>query len=292
MCVISYFSIGILQAGGTFSIENFDDTESTYKSTEKTIDEMRRYKQIEAFIDSTKNCEYLYNDEKKTAVLLKCVIKKTRKLFHKKFVRTEKNPYDLGNRETTVSVARCMILSFLNHQKFHNYHLVVSIGSRDHESCIFFRNMDVGMEAIYFNPNYSEKHDGAQYSQIGYHLMTSFGNTIRRIRAYYSPSGNTSGKCSAITWERIFEHVCNGLSPFHDNNLQLEDYNHFTTTYSYRKYHRKIHAVNSSNRLKHHQLWENCDGMLINMDDNDVGEISKRISEVISGFYLQKSKSK
>lgn len=189
------------------------------------------------------NHDYLLNRKSETAVLLLFTVVASERLFLKKWNKKYKNPFDIAKRITTVDVVHKEVVWFLNNEKYKNYELVVSVGSHLHESCVFFRNKHSFWEAVYFNANFSQKTQGVQSSRSAIHLMRSMGKKLVKIESYWSPCHNMKGRCSYHTWKTIHNHLCNGFSPFENDRLNLKDYNHLMTIYSYDKYHKKKRIV-------------------------------------------------
>lgn len=198
---------------------------------------MRELEDIHSFTAPSSKYEYLYNSKCKKAILLKSISRKSQSRFGKKYNKRNKNKYDVGNRIITTESGYQAILRFFKQENFQDFELVVSSGSETHESCLFFRKDGDGFAAIYYNPNYSERHDGVQYSHVVRQLLHKFGRKMKRIQAYHSPCYNVSAQCSALTWEQMMNHLCLGLSPFSNDNLALEEYTHCMTQSAYSNYH-------------------------------------------------------
>lgn len=127
----------------------------------------------------------------------------------------------------------------MNVSRFAHYELVVSVGSYNHESCLFFRKKEGKTEAIYFNPNYSKKTKGVQFNQVAKMVLKIYGSGLSNARSFTSSCSNLKGICCQLTWARVHNFVINGDSPFDDTTLNLVDYNHFSTPHSYVKYSRR-----------------------------------------------------
>lgn len=205
--------------------------DSSYLATEVVINQIRDHRDTRSFLDD--NDEYFLNDAKKTAVVLKYVIRKTTKSFLARSYKQTKIKHNIAKRCTTVSNGIRLIRKFLN--MFPNFDLVVPCGSLSHECCVFFRK-DVKFRAIYFNPNYSNIQNGVESSKIVQEMFNTMRGALVEKRSFYSPCGNVDGECSALTWKMVYNLVCDGSSPFMDNSLHLEDYSHNTTLSSYYRY--------------------------------------------------------
>lgn len=232
--------------------------------------------------------EYLYNDENKTALILKCVNRLSVNQFSKKTIKRAKNKNDKYNRCTTVDVVKNAITLFLNHVDYSCYELVVPVGTVDHECCVFFSKNGNTFQSIYYNPNYSLIHDGVESSALANALLKEMGQNLRSIRSYYSLSGNVDDECSGFVWEEIFNFIKNGNSPFGNDSLNLEDYNHFTTQKTYDRYrYKKTENI----KLKYLRYWKRYDQMLGDIDTTDAIKISNKMSRIISDYYKQKKSS-
>lgn len=181
--------------------------------------------------------EYIYNSKYKKAILLKSISRLSQARFGRKYNKRNKNKYDVGNRIITTESGYQAILRFFKQEDFQDFELVVSAGSETHESCIFIRKDGDGYEAIYYNPNYSDRQDGVQYSHVVRQLFHKFGRKLKRIQAYHSPCFNLRAQCSALTWAEMMNHMSLGLSPFSSNTHVLEDYKHYVTQSAYSAYH-------------------------------------------------------
>lgn len=228
--------------GFNFNSNEFDRNAivSTYEATECVIKQMEANPNTALHNhDGNKYGEFLFNQSTKTAVYLKFVINLAKRRFVCKRNRSYENVHDFAYRTTTTSVGRNAIHYFLNQPQFKGFDLVVPVGSHIHEACLFVRKDGGGMTIIYYNPNYSGKTQGTQYSKVMIELVKSLGQSVTNIKTYYSRYGNPAGKCSVLVWKEIFNHVIDGKSPFRNPNLKLEEYNLLKTTFSAKKYHKK-----------------------------------------------------
>lgn len=207
--------------------------DSSYLATETVINQIRNHPDIHSFMDDYD--EYLINEAKKSAVVLKYVVRKTTKAFLTKSYKQTKIEYDIAKRCTTVSNGIRLIRKFFN--IYPNFDIVVPCGSLSHECCVFFRKDAAGkFRAIYFNPNFSTIQNGVESSKIVKELFVMMRGALVEKRSFYSPCGNVDGECSALTWKKVHDLVCDGSTPFMDHSLHLEDYSHNTTLASYNRY--------------------------------------------------------
>lgn len=216
-----------------FDKEIYKGYDSSYLANEMVMSQIQNHPDIRLL--NNNYIEYLVNDRKKTAVVLKYVVRKTTKSFLQSSYRQTKIKYDFAKRCTTVSNGISIIRAFL---KMHpDFDLAIPCGSLSHECCVFFRKNAAGkFRVIYFNPNYSTIQNGVESSKIVKQLFLAMKGAIIEKRSFYSPCGNVEGECSALTWKKLHDLVCNGWSPFTDNSLNLEDYSHNTTLASYNRY--------------------------------------------------------
>lgn len=140
-------------------------------------------------------------------------------------------------------------------------------------------------DAVYYNPNYSDATQGVESNTINKDILKSFSTTLRSVQAYHSPCGNVRSRCSALTWQELYNHVNNGISPFQNDNLNLEDYRHIMTAYSYNKYHK---AKRSQSPLKYHQTWSRLDQLIRHIDVSDTAEIASKLSNVLVEYFINK----
>lgn len=263
--------------GREFDFDKFNSEENSYKATEEVIEIIRETNGIQSYKHNDAY-EFLFNERYKTAVLLKCAAKFKEEHFTGKRNKRAKNKFDIGNRIISTVSARIEILHFLN-SKYKAYSIVIPIGGWLHEACLFFRNHDNFMHAVYYNPNYSDVTDGVESSKIGNQLLKSFHHRLNCIQAYHSLTGNVESACSAYVWMEIYNHVCNGFTPFGNEDIGLESYNSLLTEHSSKKYRGKI-------ALKHFSIWKNLDSKLRDdLDDQDLLDITYKISNVISDHF-------
>lgn len=249
----------IITNEGEFDMGNFNSFNDTYKAVEELIKEIRTRNHIHSY--KRNGSEFLLNKKHHTAVLLKSVSIRSKRNFERKQNRKTKFKYDVGKRVTTVGVAKGLILHFLNNTRFAKYALAIPIGTTSHEACLVFSTSKNGINAIYYNPNYSESTRGVESSQIATDILQSLSQQLNSCRAYHSDSGNVESMCSALAWIEIFFFVSNGISPFKNSSINLADYRHFTTQYAYDKYHKKL----KQKSLKHYGTWHLMDKRLKNI---------------------------
>lgn len=167
--------------------------DSSYLATETVINQIRNHPDIHSCMDDYD--EYLINEAKKSAVVLKYVVRKTTKAFLTKSYKQTKIEYDIAKRCTTVSNGIRLIRKFFN--IYPNFDIVVPCGSLSHECCVFFRKDAAGkFRAIYFNPNFSTIQNGVESSKIVKELFVMMRGALVEKRSFYSPCGNVDGECS------------------------------------------------------------------------------------------------
>lgn len=269
------------RVGNIFTLANFKDSKQTFVATENTIVEMVKNKNIAEL--SHGNFDFLINANYKSAVLLSFTVVESQSKFLKAWNRKYKNPYDVAKRITSVNVVHKQIVWFLNNTNYKDHTIVVSTGSHLHKSCIFVRNItrnnETCFEAIYFNANFSQKTQGVQFSRTANGLLRKLGKKLVNIQSYYSPCHNRKGRCSYHTWKSIYNHLINGFSPFENVKVNLKDYKHYMTEYSYQKYHKNPHAKKEELKYKN---WMEFDTKLANIGPVDLMNIFKKINNVIS----------
>lgn len=226
--------------------------------------------------------EFIYNEKQKTALLLFLVIKHKSQFFLKKQNRKYKSKHNKGNtaRITTTDNARRAILYFLNHRTFNEFTLAVAVGSYTHEACLFLRKDDDRYKAIYYNPNFSQVTQGVQTSNTANDVLKSLGNKLNQIRSYYSESRNVAGICSFLVWKQIYILLNDGVSPFDNPNIHLENYDRLKTPYTLDK--SKEAKRNKKNlNLKRYPFWKQFDEMLVDFNEDDIDEIDFQFSSII-----------
>lgn len=267
----------------SFDLAKFQENDSSYQATEEVIESIRGRSDIKSY--RAKSIEYLYNEEKKTAIVLKCIARSTTKQFRKRTYKKTEIVFDIANRCTTVSNGAAAIRHFFI--AFPEYDLAISCGSMDHESCVFFRQDGQSkLRAIYYNPNFSEQQEGVQFSKMVKELFVSLRGKLIEKQAFYEDDGNVGGNCSGVTWKKLYELLCDGESPFDDGSLQLEDYRYNTTASSHHRYQQNRKVKNEVKTLKHHDTWEPLDRMLAKVDTLSVFRISVQIATMIAELYI------
>lgn len=219
--------------------------------------------------------------------MLKSISRESQPLFISKRNKRQ-NQYDSAKRITTTLCGKQAIRHFLKEKN--EYTLVVPIGNVRHEACIFFKINNSKLEAIFFNPNYSEIHDGVEYSKIAHSLVTSLG--INKTMSYYAPNGNVDSECCKLTWVEIFNHLIENKNPFKRNDILLENYDRMITQHTYERYHPSKRAQFEENELKFYCLWKKTDEKLrsIDISDTDLIKICRNISQAIANYFSSKPK--
>lgn len=143
---------------------------------------MRQLPNIYSHTQHPSKFEYLYNPTTKKAILLKIISKTSRKLFTRKRNRRSRVQYDTAKRIITTHTGFNEVMSFFREPKFVGYDLVVSCGSLVHDSCLFLRKKDDGIEVVYFNPNRSSVQESVQYSQRVDVFLKQFGRKVLLFR--------------------------------------------------------------------------------------------------------------
>lgn len=255
---------------------------STYKATETVIRQIRKQEGIECYRNKDK-VEFLYSKRFKTAVLLKFVAKISKKQFLRRANKKSKHKYDKKKRITTTLCGKLHIDRFLKNPQFKGYTVVTSVGSIAHETCMFFQMENkCNVDAIFFNPNYSDIHDGVEYSKIAHKLALCFGTNLKKVKAYYSTTGNVEGQCSKHVWESIFNLLCNNENPFQKPDIDLQEYTRCFTEKTYNRYFSK--------KLEYYEIWKNADELLKQNEVNslDLLNINRDIYKVIAQYFTSK----
>lgn len=259
---------------------------STFKATEKVIKEMAQFEGISS--DEISHFSYLVNKEAKTALLLKCVTKQSKKAFQQKRSRQSYNRHDAMRLSTTVSEGKKGINFFLNKPEYAGYTIALSTANYKHECCVFFRKENNQINRIFFNPNYSKTVHGVQRNNIAAALLSSWGKRPAETRAYNADCGNTDGKCVTLVWNEIFKMLCIGISPFDNTKLQLHDFSRCLTDTTRLRYKNGEKIRPLDRNLCNFSLWYKLDNILRNVPDIVRLEAFKIIWTIICDF-LSKS---
>lgn len=292
-----------------FHRHKFEGYKSTYEATENVISQMKAIPKLNIYETDRSHGEFLYNEETKTAVFLKFVINLMKTSFQKNRNKAYKNPFDCASRITTTSVGKQAATHFLNEPRFNGYDLVIPIGSHSHEACLYVQKSDTGISIIYYNPNYSAVTKGVQFNKVSRELIQLFGKKVTSIKSFYSPNGNYAGKCSVLSWEKIFSHVVDGKSPFKNGKLKLEDYTKLATGHSHEKYRNRAlledenqsdsdtgndNESNIDNEYHFNQfdMMKNIDDLLneFETNDDDALTIVGKMDDAITEYFESKKK--
>lgn len=127
---------------------------------------------------------------------------------------------DRFNRIKTVNVGVRSIRYFLNTMK--DYTIVFSIGTFEHDTCLFIRKKENQYESVWFNPTAEKRVKNVEKFLENFNMRACF--------AYNAPDGNRSGQCSGYVW-RAMTSFLRGKSddPFNRNDLLTK--NATTKTY-------------------------------------------------------------
>lgn len=263
------------------NVENFEKVGDTYAAAGMVLKKLDENDNIKFIRHPRESYGYYVNDERKTAMFSKCIARVSTPMFRKRVYRKSKNIYDTSNRISTTGVGKVAITYFMNNELFSDYSLVVDCGSLSHEVCIFFKKINGSLHAIYFNPSFSDIHDGAASSYVVATLLRSFGNAIYSIQAYYSPTGNVASNCAGIAWEEIYNHIWGGVSPFDRDDITLADYSKLCTLHTYQTHWLKN---GPSKPPEYYKMWEDFDGRLANIKTpivlaaitNDISNLTRK----------------
>lgn len=201
-------------------------TGQTFTAVENVVAEMIKIEGVHQITHG--NIDFVVNERLRTAVVLAYVVKDSNREFVKKHGTKSTNNYDIAKRITTVDVVRREAMWFLFNEKYVDYSLAITTGSNVHESCVFLRRINEKYHAIYFNPNYSIKTHGVQYSESSVKFMKSFGKSYEKIESFHAPCHNLSGKCTYQSWQAIYKFIVDGFSPFENTQIKLADSFHDT----------------------------------------------------------------
>lgn len=265
-----------------FDAAHFDSFDSKYAAAESVIDRMKRSRHVSSHL--RRHCEFLYNEQTKTAILLKFVVSLSKSASTAKRNRRNKGPLDIAGRMTTTTVAKNAVVHFLNRPQFQRYDLVVPTGNRLNGAWagVFLRKRDGHTEAIYFNPKWSARTYGPESNRASVQLMKMFGRNLTNVKAFDLNCYRHNR--AAICWQAMFDHVVNGDTPFGNAALHFVDFTHFMTPTQY-----KQHQHKSSGReyvLKHYDMWKKVNDKLAehNPDEHTLGEIIKSMYEIVYRF--------
>lgn len=272
---------GTIHADCVFSVDSFFGMPDSYKAVEKTISEIREMENIRAYTHPKYKDEYLYNTKTKTAVLLKCVSKISKKLFVKKPRKSDENPNDIMNRTITTVSGYISVQNFF--KAFDGYVLCVPSGHKVHETCFFFKKNGEKLDIIFYNPNSSYIQDGTESNNVAKAFVNHFGKKRRSsVLAYHDITGNEFGKCCALAWEQISNFICLGLSPFKRKNISLEPFDGIMSETSRKRYRNDPNYV-----WNNIETWKKGDNIMKKATGQDVVDITLILSNLITDFYIQ-----
>lgn len=254
----------------TFDTRMFNRFANTHIATERMLIEIRKMPSIESFLrDKTRpHIEFLFDRNKKTALMVKTVVATK---------GPAKNKEDLYKMNTTIAVGKSAVNNFFAEEEFKDFTLAVFSGNFWHECCIFLRKHDSGLQAIYYNPNYSLKTMGTQSNAVSGNFLKKWGNALTNIRSYCSNTGNIEGNCVGFVWEQVFELLFKGVSPFTSPKINLIPYNRYMTETSYKRHKHPNAPDEKDDLLPDHPVWVQVDEMLRGRSESDVDRIYDKL---------------
>lgn len=123
---------------------------------------------------------------------------------------------DLHKRGKSVSMSVKAIRNFF--RKYGEYTLAFSIGTQNHEGCVFVRKIKGQYHLVHFNPTFSRP------ITIFSELMGRKGLNIKNNTfGYQEKNNNKSGKCSFFAWKEMINLVANKNKPFNKTYSLIYD---------------------------------------------------------------------
>lgn len=118
-----------------------------------------------------------------------------------------KDENDVHNKGTSVSTTVKAIRNFF--KSYEKYTLVFSIGTQNHEGCVFVKKIKRQFHLIHFNPTFSRP------ITIFSELMGKKALNIKsNAFGYQDPKNNKKGICSFLAWKEIINLIADRNKPF------------------------------------------------------------------------------
>lgn len=117
-------------------------------------------------------------------------------------------------RVKTVDVGARVVRYFLSQNP--DFTIVFSIGTFNHDTCLFMRKAAKRYESVWFNPN-----PGTRVANVD-KFLSNFN--MASCKAYHAPDGNRYGYCSGYVWNAITTFMrSNSRDPFDRNDLLVRN---------------------------------------------------------------------
>lgn len=167
-----------------FAYTTYKKFNNTYIVSEIVIKELEQKFDVEIIGGKKLNFQYIINHQNKTAIapiyfgaeLTKCT-------------------GDIFKRARLPSAASFAARFFL--KKYPEYSLALSLGTLDHEFCVFIRNNNNKFEIVAYDTN------SMVASGVLRNFVKKFGLKVR-VTGYNHRRYNDDGWCSAYTWSEIY----------------------------------------------------------------------------------------
>lgn len=121
--------------------------------------------------------------------------------------RTWYDKNDIWARGKSVETTQKAIRNFFTN--YEDYTLAFSIGTQNHEGCVFVKKMNNTYHLIHFNPTFE-------------HPITIFKELAKRLNiqahafGYQPKSNNSKGECSYLAWKEMIDLLADRIKPFNE----------------------------------------------------------------------------
>lgn len=121
---------------------------------------------------------------------------------------------DIWARGKSVSTTIKAIRNFFSH--YEGYTLALSIGTQNHEGCVFIRKINNTYNLIHFNPTFKCP-------------ITIFTELVKKMKiqsyvfGYQERNDNRNGQCSYFAWKEIVDLLANRNKPFNETYSLIYD---------------------------------------------------------------------
>lgn len=197
---------------GEINIQKYSRSPDHYENMEQTFDWLKTSPNIKEY--QTQSLVALIDEDLRRAMLVATIA------YPKRPTSRTIIGADRYNRIKTINVGVRSVRYLLS--TMNGFTIVLSIGTFEHDTCLFIRKVENQYESVWFNPTAEKRVKNVEKFLENFNMRACF--------AYNAPDGNRSGQCSGYVW-RTMTSFLRGKSgdPFNRNGLLMKN----ATTKSY-----------------------------------------------------------
>lgn len=191
---------------GVVNTRLYSQSPDHYENMEQTIDWIKTWPNIQE--QQSQSLVFLIDEHSNRGMLTASIA------YPKRPTRRTRLLADRYNRVRTVDVGARVVRYFLSQNL--NFTIVLSIGTFNHDTCLFMRKTANLYESVWFNPN-----RGTRVENVD-NFLSNFN--MASCKAYHSPDGNRYGYCSGYVWNAMTTFMrSNSRDPFDRNDLLVRN---------------------------------------------------------------------